>query len=216
MKRRLSIGLALLLTALAVTGSIAQGPQGPQLVQIDPQRCRVYVRVLATGMGNEHGIEGRMSAGSIVLGSPQAAGELTFDMASFSADSPAARSYVGLKSDIDPKMGPKVNEHMRGPKVLDIAKQPQAVFRIQSALQQPQRTSDDPVVYHLVGELTLHGVTKHIEVDASAEDHDGLLRLRGQFTLKQSDYGIKPYSKLLGMFGVQDELKVWGDLFFLP
>ena len=41
---------------------------------------------------------------------------------------------------------------------------------------------------------------------------DGRVRLQGDFEIKQSDYGIKPYSAFFGAVAVTDELKIYGDL----
>jgi hypothetical protein len=37
--------------------------------------------------------------------------------------------------------------------------------------------------------------------------------MQGQFTLLQSEYGIKPYSTFGGLVGVKDALTIWGDIY---
>ena len=64
----------------------------------------------------------------------------------------------------------------------------------------------------LDGEFTLHGVTKPLQVIAQSETVKGKVRLYGKFTILQSHYGIKPYTKLLGAVGVTDQLTIWGDI----
>ncbi len=49
-----------------------------------------------------------------------------------------------------------------------------------------------------------------------AEMAKGWLHIRGSFNIKQTDYGIKPYSMALGAIGVADTLKIDGDLFVAP
>src|SRR5262245_19710066 len=56
----------------------------------------VYVFVGKTGLGHEHGVVGRIKQGRISLNTTRDAGGLEFEMASFSADSPDARKFVGL------------------------------------------------------------------------------------------------------------------------
>ncbi len=45
---------------------------------------------------------------------------------------------------------------------------------------------------------------------------EGLVRLRGHFTIKQTDFGIHPYSKLGGAVAVADEVKIAGDIWLSP
>ena len=40
--------------------------------------------------------------------------------------------------------------------------------------------------------------------------------MRGTVELKQTDFGIKPYSKLFGAVGVSDELRVYGEIWIRP
>src|SRR4051812_31137503 len=58
---------------------------------VDRSASRVYIKVGAEGYGHVHGVEGRLASGEIT---PGGAGELVFDMTSFSADTPTARSYL--------------------------------------------------------------------------------------------------------------------------
>jgi polyisoprenoid-binding protein YceI len=58
---------------------------------------------------------------------------------------------------------------------------------------------------HVHGELTLGGTTKPIELDLAVGD-DGALG--GSVVVKQSDWGIAPYSTLFGTLKVVDEVEV--------
>ena len=55
------------------------------------------------------------------------------------------------------------------------------------------------------GELTLVGTTAPIAFDLTVGD-DG--SLRGSAVVKQTDWGIKPYSTLFGALKVADEVEV--------
>jgi len=65
-------------------------------------------------------------------------------------------------------------------------------------------------------DFTLHGKTRHVESICDLELKDGWYHLRGNFKIRQSDYEIKPYSKMLGTIGVADELVIHGDLWIVP
>lgn len=58
------------------------------------------------------------------------------------------------------------------------------------------------------GELTLAGTTRPLAFDLDAGD-DG--RLRGAAVVKQTDWGMKPYSALFGALKVADEVRVEVD-----
>lgn len=63
----------------------------------------------------------------------------------------------------------------------------------------------------LTGELTLHGVKKTMRVPGRLSLERDLLRVRGEFALKQTDYGIKPYSAVGGAVKVEDKLRIVYD-----
>jgi polyisoprenoid-binding protein YceI len=192
----------------------AQAPAGkpaPRAGDIDLANSRVFTFVGATGFGHEHGVEGRLVSGSIRLGANRNAGELVFDMKSFDADTPAARKYVGLQGESDDSTRKQVNDNMRGADVLDVARFPTAKFDIQSALPYRAAKSDAPPQYLLDGQFTLHGVSKHLRVLAQTDESSGMTHVRTQFSVLQSQFGITPFSKLLGTIGVADKLTIYGD-----
>jgi polyisoprenoid-binding protein YceI len=214
--------VSMLLLAGAVLGtlvglartSLAQAPAAKPASQpgdVDLANSRVFTFVGATGFGHEHGVEGRLVSGNIQLGANQNAGELIFDMKSFDADTPAARKYVGLQGESDDSTRKQVNDNMLGADVLDVAKYPTAKFDIQSALPYRGAKPDSPPQYLLDGQFTLHGVTKHLRVLAQTEESSGMIHVRTQFAVLQSQFGITPFSKLLGTIGVADKLTIYGD-----
>jgi len=60
--------------------------------------------------------------------------------------------------------------------------------------------------------LTLHGVTRSYRIPADIVVSDDKLRVAGEFTLRQSDHGITPFSTLGGALSVEDELAVRFEL----
>ena len=64
-------------------------------------------------------------------------------------------------------------------------------------------------VYHVKGELTLHGVTRPIEFEAKTTTGK---ELKGKVTLAQKDFGIKPYKALLGTLKVKNEVDIAFDV----
>ena len=198
----------------AVSLALAQAPAdkpAPQPGDVDLANSRVFTFVGATGFGHEHGIEGRLVSGNLQLGANQSAGELVFDMKSFDADTPAARKYVGLQGESDDSTRKQVNDNMLGADVLDVAKFPTAKFDIQSAVPYKSAKPDAPPQYLLDGQFTLHGVKKHFRILAETEESNGMVHVRTRFAVLQSQFGITPFSKLLGTIGVADKLTIFGD-----
>jgi polyisoprenoid-binding protein YceI len=99
---------------------------------IDPQFSRFYAHVDKTGFGHQHGVEARLKSGHLQLNANQKAGEIVIDMTTFKADSDEARRYVGLEGSTDANTRQEVDKNMLGPDVLDVAKYPTAVFKVNS------------------------------------------------------------------------------------
>lgn len=181
---------------------------------VDLATSRIYVFVGKTGLGHDHAVVGRLRAGNVRLDAPEQAGELVFDMGSFRADTADARKALGLAGETDPKTQKQVNDNMLGPDVLDVARHPTATLAIHSARRSQRPVAGQHPVYDLVGTFTLHGVARPVTIPAEAEAVGGIVRLKGGFTIKQTDFGMKPYAKFGGVVGVADQLKIYGDIRF--
>lgn len=204
-----------LLAGIVAASGVQAAAQTPAAAPwaVDLVASRVYILVGKSGLiGHVHAVEGRLAAGQITLGAREQAGALVFDMRSFLADTPAARKMLGVEGDIDASTQQQTNANMLGPEVLDVARHPTARFDIRSsmpaALQQPGRLP----AYDLVGTFTLHGATRPLALAAETEENGAGVRIRGGFSIRQTDFGMKPYAKFGGMVGVADELKIWGDI----
>lgn len=62
--------------------------------------------------------------------------------------------------------------------------------------------------FTLNGDLTLHGVTKRMAFPVSATITEKELRATGEAKLKQTDFGLKPFEKGMGLIKIGDEVKV--------
>jgi polyisoprenoid-binding protein YceI len=77
--------------------------------------------------------------------------------------------------------------------------------RITFAANTIEKTDDG---YRLTGALTIHGKTRTQTVDVRTDDLDGSWWLSSETTVRQSEFGIKPYSQLLGSLKVADDVIV--------
>ena len=178
--------------------------------QIDTDLSRVFIFVDKTGFGHQHGVEGRLKGGYLRV-AKESAGKIMFDMPSFLADTQNARRRVGLEGASSEQEQEQVTANMIGPLVLDVAQFPTALFTVSSLRRFEQRNATGMTQYALDGDFTLHGVTKRINVTATGEQERGFLHIKGNFPLRQTDFGIRPFKKALGAVGVGDVLTVYGD-----
>jgi polyisoprenoid-binding protein YceI len=62
--------------------------------------------------------------------------------------------------------------------------------------------------YRLAGTLQIHGKTRRQVIDLRTEDLGDVWRLSTQAVVRQSDFGVKPYSLLMGSLKVADEVTI--------
>ncbi|HXS86127.1 MAG TPA: YceI family protein [Mycobacterium sp.] len=62
--------------------------------------------------------------------------------------------------------------------------------------------------YRLTGTLTIHDTSRAHVVDLRTDDQDGDWWLSSESTVRQTEFGIKPYSQLLGSLKVADDVVV--------
>ncbi|MDT7689942.1 MAG: hypothetical protein QOE46_2701 [Acidobacteriota bacterium] len=94
--------------------------------------------------------------------------------------------------------------------LLEIARYPEIVFMSTSIVV--NQTGEGRYRARIVGQLSLHGVTRDHSMDAQLTLSEGSLRAQGQFALRQTDYKIKPVSVAGGTLKMKDELKFSFDI----
>ena len=93
--------------------------------------------------------------------------------------------------------------------VLESAKYPEITFK---STEITGRLTGGQFEAKVGGELTLHGVTRHIVIPATVTLSGNELRARGEFTVKRGDYKVKATSAFHGMVRVRDRLKFTFDI----
>lgn len=86
-------------------------------------------------------------------------------------------------------------------RALDAGRFPRICFAAESI----QKTGSG---YRLIGKLHIHGRTRDREIDLQTDDLGDLWRISTGATVRQSDFGVKPYSLLMGSVKVADEVTV--------
>jgi polyisoprenoid-binding protein YceI len=89
--------------------------------------------------------------------------------------------------------------------VLDVERFPTAVF--ESNAISVERQAGSALRARVNGELSFRGVSQPHSLDARVVNIGTMLRISGGFSLRQSDYGIKPISFAAGALRLKDEIK---------
>lgn len=221
----LLVGLVLTKNPLLIRAQEAKSTPDKQKVASAPdykpgdvnlEFSRVYIFVdKTTNLGHTHGVEGKIKDG-FLLEDREGDGTLVFDMRSFVADTKNARKVFNIDAEIDSATIKKVNQNMLGAEILDVQKHPEASLTKTTLKKTGKTSTRGTPEYSLDGEFTLHGITKKVSIPCDGESKDGWLHIRGRFTIRQTDFGIKPYSKMFGAVGIKDELIIQGDLWLVP
>ena len=97
--------------------------------------------------------------------------------------------------------------------VLETSKYPEIVFQSTDVTGRLAASQYDAKIG---GDLTLHGVTRHIVIPAQVTLDGSGLRARGEFTVNRGDYNVKATSAAKGTVRVRDKLKFTFDIVAHP
>lgn len=184
------------LTLLA--GSVSAAPR---TFTIDAKVSAATAHVGKTGIGSfaghEHNVVARDVQGEIMLDAEKLS-ESAVDLII-----PTRSLTVSPEGEPDGD-APKVEQAMRGPSVLDVARFSTIHFGSTEVKGSPK----EPGKYALevTGEMTLHGVTKVVKLPIQLEVKGDLATASGKLTVKQTDYGIEPTTVAGGLVKVENEV----------
>ncbi len=191
-------------------------PAGLRTFVIDAKKSAIVIQVFKDGaaaaLAHDHVVEAREFAGTISADAADpstAKVEVTAQTASFVNDEGKLRTKYGLDGEISDKDRKAVEENMKSKDQLDVKGFPTVKFTSTSVT----KAADGKLT--LAGKLTLHGVTKDITMPLDVKLSD-VVTGNASFRVKTSDYGIKPYSALLGAVKNKDEIVLHLHLVGLP
>jgi hypothetical protein len=130
----------------------------------------------------------------------QARADLYVALTAFEVDPPALRDKSGLPGQLTAEEIAQTREHMLND-VLDAEQNPWVTVHATWAAEAPKHTL-------LLAQLTLHGVTRAVQIPVSFAQDEQRLKASGQFQIRQSDFGLTPYSLLGGALAVEDAVRV--------
>lgn len=155
--------------------------------------------------GHNHVIQAKQLSGDVYLAQDfRASGfSLSLPVAGFVVDAPEARAVEGPDFAKQPSAADIAGtlEHMLGPDALDAARYPEIHVRSVKLLG-PDWGPDATV------RIELRGVSRDLSVPISVAREGDSLVVSGGFDLRQSDFGMRPFSFLGGALQVADSLHV--------
>jgi polyisoprenoid-binding protein YceI len=115
-----------------------------------------------------------------------------------------------VTGDVKEKDRREMEQQMRDD-VLEISQYPEIVFESKSVTA--SRIREGRYRARVIGDLTLRGVTQsNLWIHAEVTFADERLRAQGEFSIRQTDFKIKPVTAVGGMLKVKNELKFKFDI----
>jgi polyisoprenoid-binding protein YceI len=118
-------------------------------------------------------------------------------------------SSLTATNDISAKDRDEINRRMRD-EVLESDSFPEIVY--ESSRVSASKTAEGQYWAAITGELTMRGITKTQPISARLSVNGTTLRATGEFSVRQSDYEIRPVSAVGGTVKLKDELKLSFDV----
>jgi len=179
---------------LALAFSLSLSAAGPRTFTVDADRSRATIDVGKAGAfsfaGHTHEVEAPLTSG-VVHFDPDMPSRSDVRL-EFSAAAMRVTGKGESAGDV-----PKVQQTMLGEMVLDAKKYPTITFEGTGVSARNDVT----------GRLTIHGVTRPVTALVALKVDGANLTATGKFTIKQTDFGIKPIS-IGGVVKVKDELNI--------
>jgi polyisoprenoid-binding protein YceI len=189
-------------TVMAILAAIVAA-QEPEEFVIDPGQTTITLHVGRAGVfafaGHDH---------EVMV--PAMQGHLTLDRVNVSRSTvsvtfeTAALKVTGKGEPSEDV--PEVQRVMLSDQVLDVQRHPTITF--QSRQVSVVKQSANQMTLGITGDLTLHGVTRPLNVPVTVQLAADGLRANGRATVQQSQFGIRPVRAGAGTVRVKDEVEV--------
>jgi polyisoprenoid-binding protein YceI len=171
----------------------------------DANRSKFTVRAFATGFLSAFGHNPTIAI-------PDFSGEALVDPESLPQSSlhlVIQAASLTVQDDVSDKDRDEMNRRTQE-EVLESANYPEIVY--QCSRLSASKTGEGQYWASLNGELSLHGVTRLQAVSTRVSLNGDSLHAAGEFSLLQSDYGIRLVSAAAGAVKLKDELKLSFDI----
>ena len=193
--------------------------RGEPVYRLDDHGSMVRILVFRTGalarLGHNHAVTGRQIRGYAWLPvNGPARADLYLALATLIVDEPQAREAAGFTTGLTQEDRNGTYRNMLAS--LEAGHYPHVLLHVTLPMIGPMtppiadrdtRTADV--------DLTLHGMTRRLTVPVQIVTAADGFRVTGTFRIRQTDYGIEPFSVFGGALAVRDELELNFDLGFI-
>ncbi|MCC6072050.1 YceI family protein [Massilia sp. GCM10020059] len=173
---------------------------GTPVYRIDPQASVIRAVVRSGGpfarMGHDHAVAAKNISGFAAPGEGRA--DFGFRLDEMTVDEPAVRASAGLPGTVPADAAAGTRANMLG-RVLEADRHP----TVHLSARQARGAAGTMRLA-----VTLHGVTRSVDVPAALDITPASVTAAGSFSLRQTDFGIKPMSVLGGALVVRDEMEL--------
>jgi polyisoprenoid-binding protein YceI len=181
----------------------APSPDPGPLLRIDSERSLIVATVRRGGilarLGHDHVVASHNVSGTVAPAQNRA--DFTFRLDEMKIDEADLRRTAGLEKQpsADAIEGTR---HNMLTKVLDADRYPiVSIHAERMAAGQPLQVS-----------ITLHGVTRTLAIPVDLREENDIINVKGTINLKQTDFGLTPFSVMGGAMSVQDQMELRFDL----
>ncbi len=182
------------------------GRQAAAVYRLDAARSKFMIRAFAGGplwfKGHDHLIQARDFAGEARL-TPGSVSPASLTL------SVRAASLAETREVFTEEQKKIIDGELRDI-VLEPDKYPEITFKSTDVSVEPR--GGDLFALKLGGDLTLRGVTRHVNIPAEVTLRGDELRARGEFDIKRGDFKVPATSAFHGTVRVRDRLKVSFDI----
>jgi polyisoprenoid-binding protein YceI len=183
-----------------------QPPAAPLRFRLDSSQSKFIAHALRGGLlwfkGHEHLVAAREFTGEAQL-SPDTVTPASLQL------TVKTDSMVETSDAFTEPQKQIINKELREI-VLEPAKYPEIVFK--STDVRGKSLGNGQYDLKIGGDLTLHGVTRRIEIPAKVTVTGNNLRAVGEFNIERSDFNVKATSAFHGMVRVRDKVKFTFDI----
>jgi len=188
----------LFVTAL---GAARPNIDGTARYKIDASKSHFMVKAFAGGLLSAFAHDHNISI-------PDFSGEAQFTYGTFEPASlrlTVKANSLAVTDKVSEKDKNEIENTMRN-QVLEVEKYPEIVFTSTSV--SASKVDEGKYQVKINGELSLHGATHTVVVNARVELSANSLHAHGEIPLRQTTYGIKPVSAAGGTIKVKDDVKL--------
>jgi polyisoprenoid-binding protein YceI len=176
----------------------AAAASGAAVYAVDPGASLVAVTVRRAGLvarlGHDHVVASHTLAGYAAPGVGRA--DVSFRVDQMTVDEPQLLRDADIATQPSPQAVEGTRKNMLGP-VLDAQRHPVVTLHAERQADGRLRVA-----------VTLHGATRWLELPAAVQVDAAQVTTSGTARLKQTDFGITPFSVGGGLLSVDDELEV--------